>query len=243
MGALSEIQAWFDSGKDYNSGVLLFEKYGFKGHMNLLRIFRKGPTGNYTVPKLDRELWDVLRASPRPSPKERVSERLSIAKKGSSAVSRQPEIVKPERANAAEIQVTRTKGAYSLENAPSVIRDKDREWRKLYKECGALREQIRNSEDEFHNHQKAVKILEREKRVRELQTIVDLWRSTGIYPKDTPTLAAAPAPTKINTADLVAVMKGIANLRSNITKAKKRGNQEKEKLLRDELNYLLTFVK
>lgn len=240
MDVSTEIQQWFDGGKDYAAGVLLFGKYCSPGQKILLKTLQRGPNKSYSIPKLERVLWE-LREKNQPHPQSPSPEREGATQRAEPAV-------KEIRQRVINIYVEqKSKTDYKLDGAPEVIVEAEKEWRKLYKESGALREAMRNVNNQFANHDRAKLIMEKELKVRELQGIVDDWRLNGAIPPlpsaSPPVEGEAAQLTKVDTNDMVAVMKRIGNLRSNITKRKKKGDVARVEAFTRELEYLLGFVK
>lgn len=188
---------WLNGKRDYDEGVRLFEKHG--GSKVLLPLLQQGPN-SFTIPKLAEALEDLRTAEAE----------LEISKHPHD----QATSPLPQSSNSRP--VSRSTLTLSEEETPAEVVALIDERKKLYALNDAQWIEINPKGDRDLNGMICLNILDRRQRIKEISKQIDYFKKFGeVYKIESP---------KEKAAD---VHKALANARSNLSKHRKKGNEEK----------------
>lgn len=220
MEVIEQLNNWFNNGKDYSVGVSIYQEFGLS--MGLKRIFTKGPN-TYNHSKLESELNKLL--SKYQSKPAAVKTKAKVIK---------TKIVQTEKSKSSEIKDNRPENkndhsvkryselqvpGYDFNELPDQLKY---EWTiriKLYKEANAHHYRLDSLTDPIEIQKSVDIILQNFEKIDDYWERLDYWGKNGFVP---PVIDAADQPEQKEYSDPFEMLKRRSNLRTYITKAKRR---------------------
>lgn len=207
------IAKWLNGSRDYNTGIELLEKIG--GDPFMLSILKKG-NNSYSRSKLEKELRSFL-------PAEKPSENSSTHSPGPSDQSTDPIPTRSPMDNVPESDA-------SDQSLPKEILSKKIERQRMYRENDYMKNSLSHA-DKKTKTAYCLAIVENAMAIQKIWKEIDHFEATGTVIDLHERLIKAPKDIHLQ----------IANARSNLSKAKRRGKPELEKKWKEKLNELLAL--
>lgn len=194
------IHSWLKSSRNYEQGVDLYEKYG--NSQVLLDMFRKGEN-SFTGKKLVEALRDIS------TPESGVSSiTQSTAPARTASPSQSPS--SPERSRRADSEEEAKK--------PTPIDDIKKRRTILYRERDYMKAALPKATKDI-KREYCLKIMENTYEIDKLWKVIDHFDNTG-------EILDLKKEEELQSMDIYQLEKKILNARANVSKAKKRGNDE-----------------
>ncbi|MCO6501351.1 MAG: hypothetical protein J5I47_13380 [Vicingus serpentipes] len=213
MKAIEELQQWFESGKDYETGVFLYHQLGYS--LVLKKLFAKGPN-NYTRPKLESELKKILaKNSEKKVVKPKIKKVVVQTKQSENRnnLSKKQNNDPVQRFSEPQVQ------GYVYEDLPDQLKYETQYRIRLFKEANAHHYRLDSLEDPIQIKASCKIILENFDKIQELWERLDYYLKYKIVLPETEKKTNVKDISKLDPFELI---KKRNNLRSNLTKNRKK---------------------
>lgn len=212
MNAVKQINQWIANGKPYNDGVAIYAQYGFS--LVLKNLFAKGPN-NYNCEKLSVELGKILDKHQH-KPIKAIVKNINRTKSVQKELSKNTDIPssKNHTPRYSELQVP----GYNFNELPEQLKY---EWQlriKYFKEAESHHYRLDSLQTEAERKAAVDVILQNFDKIDELWSRLDYWGKHGIVLPDVDKKESKAQ----EITDPLEMIKRRNNLRSNITKGRKK---------------------
>lgn len=238
------INEWLQSGRDYATGVQLYEQFGT--NRTLKGTFKRGDKNKWCVDKLAYELGKLSHVANEPALSDADDVVLAGPIAEVSAESGERERVRLDEGKVLQLaewyiedgllEEAKAREANPIpENAPAAVQALENEWKALYKRAATLHQQLQYAESDEKRAEMCAEIVDTfEQGIDPIWSHLDEYKRTGKLPEEPKKSLLDKAKEMVlgkkPFAEMtpIELMKEQGNLRSRISKNKDKSKRQKD---------------